>query len=494
MRGSSFLLFGRMLSVLINFATQVLTVRYLSKADFGAFSWAIAVISMGSTIALLSQHKALAHFLPIYLEQDDQPAQRGTILLAIGSTLGVGISIVAVTFALHGFLNDSFISDPLSIALLLILVTLVPLQGFDSLLHSVFAVLASPRAIFMRRHILSPMLRLAAVLGIIAIDGDVRGLAYGYLVAGLLGVTTYGLLLRKLLLSLHLIGPKSSPGVRVPSREMYRYGLPLLTTDLTWFLSTTVVILILESLWGTQGVAEYRAVVPLASLNLLILENVRLLYVPIASRLLARNDPASVDQLFARTSAWIAVMTFPVFAMCAFLPDFITVALFGDRYKSAAPILAVLATGQYLSAVLGVNLLTLNAFARVRFIAKANFVVAGVSLILLFALVPAMGPLGAGIATAATLVFNGLINQVGLIRLTPVGRLRGSHLAVLVAITGISIGLVFLRLATDNVLLLAVSIAVVSIGLLRWSRDTLHIADTFPELRKIPGMGLLLGK
>ena len=37
-RGSSLLLTGRLLSLAVNFATQVLIVRYLSKTDFGAFA------------------------------------------------------------------------------------------------------------------------------------------------------------------------------------------------------------------------------------------------------------------------------------------------------------------------------------------------------------------------------------------------------------------------------------------------------------------------
>src|SRR5690242_20660670 len=39
MRGSSLLLVGRGLATLINFAVQVLVVRYLSVAEFGAFAF-----------------------------------------------------------------------------------------------------------------------------------------------------------------------------------------------------------------------------------------------------------------------------------------------------------------------------------------------------------------------------------------------------------------------------------------------------------------------
>src|SRR4051794_14892924 len=42
-RGSSLLLIGRGLTLLITTATQVVIVRYLSKADYGAFAYALVL-------------------------------------------------------------------------------------------------------------------------------------------------------------------------------------------------------------------------------------------------------------------------------------------------------------------------------------------------------------------------------------------------------------------------------------------------------------------
>src|SRR3954462_1795704 len=67
-RGSSLLLAGRMLSLAVNFATQVLIVRYLSKADFGAFAYGLSIVSLGESLAVLGLDKAIARFLPIYEE------------------------------------------------------------------------------------------------------------------------------------------------------------------------------------------------------------------------------------------------------------------------------------------------------------------------------------------------------------------------------------------------------------------------------------------
>ena len=65
-RGSSLLFVGRLLAILLNFAVQVLIVRYLSKQDFGAFAFALSIVSIGASLSLFGLDKAIARFLPIY--------------------------------------------------------------------------------------------------------------------------------------------------------------------------------------------------------------------------------------------------------------------------------------------------------------------------------------------------------------------------------------------------------------------------------------------
>ena len=447
-----------------------------------------------NTFGLLSMHKAVGKYLPFYLEKNDSAAQRGTLLIAITSTISMGLAIIACTFGFRGLLGDTIVQDPQSIGLLLILVCLVPLQSLDSLLHSTFAVLASPRAIFFRRNILAPLLRLVAVLAIIASSGDVHELAYGYTIAGLIGVITYFSMLRSVLRKIKLIGPNASEGTRINPGEMFRFGLPLLSTDLLWFLKSTVVIITLESLRGTEAVAEYRAVVPLAALNVLILENVRILYMPLAARFVARDDRSSLNQLYAQTSAWITVITFPVFATCVFLAAPVTTILFGDRYTSASSILVALAIGQYFHSILGVNYSTLNAFGKVRIVAVSNLFAAGTALGLQLTLIPRYGALGAGIATGLTFITTALIVQAAMIRSTGVGALRADQAKILAAVAAAIALLAVVANLTSEPWILAPAIAVATIVLIRWSRHSLEIEATFPELTKIPLLGSLLRK
>ena len=51
----------------------------------------------------------------------------------------------------------------------------------------------------------------------------------------------------------------------------------------------------------------------------------------------------------------MAVFSFPVFAMTCMSSHAVTVALFGERYASSAPILALLSLGYYFNAALGLQ-------------------------------------------------------------------------------------------------------------------------------------------
>ena len=493
-RGSSLLFLGRIIALLINFVSQVLIVRYLSKNDFGAFAYAVAVVSMGSSLGLLGLHKAVHRYVPIYQEREDWPAMVGTIVLVLASTLALGLAIIGLTFGLSGFLQENIVSNPRSVGLLLILITLVPLQGFDSIFQGLCAVFASPRAIFFRRHILGPLLKLGAVITVLLTQGSVESLAIGYLVAGIVGVAAYVLLLKRVIGNSGMPRGEGAFKLRVPFREVYAYCIPLLSTDFLLVLKTELVIIVLESARGTSEVAEFQAVFPLAALNLLIMQSLRFLYTPLASRLFARNDTAGIQELYSQTTAWITIVTFPIFATCVFLSGPVTEALFGMRYSDASTVLTILAVGFYFNSALGFNLFTLNVYARVGFISAVNAVVAMLAVVLYVTLIPRYGALGAAIATTTALIVQNVLNQYGLVTSTEVGHFRGAHVQVYAAVALVGTILLAVRMVTSSVWVLLPLIAISGIGLLRWSRDLLAIGDTFPELTRVPGFRLIIGR
>jgi O-antigen/teichoic acid export membrane protein len=88
-RGSALLLIGRIISMGVNFAGQVIIVRYLSKSDYGAFAYALSVVAIGTAIGLIGLDKAIDRYVPIYYEKRDFRKMFGTILLVLSTILGI---------------------------------------------------------------------------------------------------------------------------------------------------------------------------------------------------------------------------------------------------------------------------------------------------------------------------------------------------------------------------------------------------------------------
>jgi O-antigen/teichoic acid export membrane protein len=486
-RGSLLLLLGRFLSLALAFATQVLIVRYLSKTDFGAFAYGLSVVAVSPTFELLGFDRAITRFVPIYEERREYGKAFGTLVFATGSVVGLGAALVLLVYAFQGVIRGSLIDDERTVSLLLVLIGLAPIQALDALLVGLFAVFSKPRAIFFRRHVLAPGLRLVVVLLLIGFGSGVTFLAAGYVVAAGLGVALYvGVLLRTLRQEGHL-GRFRSAELSIPTREILLLTLPLLTTDLVYSLMNSTDAVLLGHFRGAADVANLRVVQPIAQLNQLVIFSFTLLFTPLAARFFAQDDRESVGNLYWQTAVWVAVISFPVFAVTFALADPLTTTVYGDRYESSGIYLALLSLGYYVQAALGFNGTTLMVFGRIKFIVVVNLLAVVTNLVLTLVLIPPYGALGAAIATATTLVAHNVFKQTGLRLGTGVAFFERRYLGVYVSIGAGMAALALARvIASDSIAVLLVLTMVVTIAVLAVNRRPLRIGETFPELERLP--------
>ena len=486
-RGSTLLLFGRATGVILSLVAQVILVRALDKADYGAFAYALAVVSLGSSIAVLGMDKAMSRFLPMYDERGD--AGRALGGLALGVALAGIVSVVVIAGVLILLRPLAPEVDPLALSLLAILVLLVPVQAYDALLTAVFAVLASPKAIFFRRHLMAPGLQLLVLAIAVPAGLGVMAIAVGYLVAGLVGVVVYGLLLVRLTRTRWGHARRS---ISIPAREVLGFSLPLLSSDLVFVLRGSLVVVMLEWFGSTTDVAAFRAVLPQARLTLIVLTSFGYLFLPAAARLVERRDAEELGRLFWHGMAWVALFAFPAFAASFALAEPVSVLLYGASYADSAPVLATLALGFFVSAVLGLSGLVLRARGRVRAIVAVDLVTAGISIASYVVLIPPLGALGAAIGTAGTLILQAVAYLVVALRagLAPPTR---RQLLLYPALAVASIALLAVQVALAPPIWVSLPlVAIVSLGAVWAGRRQLDLQGTFPELGRLPVLGPLL--
>jgi O-antigen/teichoic acid export membrane protein len=483
LRGSTLLLAGRVIAMGMNFAVQILIVRYLSKSDYGAFAYVMSLISLGSSLTVFGLDKTITRFVPIYQEKGEYHKLFGTIVMMVSTILSIGFFLVVLVFALQSWIAGSFVKDQLVVQLLLLMIILSPIQALDSLLVGMLAIFVSPRAIFFRRHVLDPGLRLVVILLLIGVHGNVYWLSTGYVIASALGVALYSVILIQHLRKQEFSRNFSFGTMKFPAREVFGFSIPLLTTNFVYLIRHQLVVVLLQYFKSTVDVAAFRAVQPVGDLNTVVIQSFGILFMPMMARMFAREDQKGIDNLYWQSAVWITVISFPIFLLTFSLAQPLTVLLFGERYAQSGLIMAVLAFGYYFNAALGFNADTLRIYGKLKLTVAIDILAMLISVAFSLLLIPRYGALGAAITTCGTLVLYNILNQLGLRYTTKIDFFEWQYLRVYASIILGTVALGVFQKVSNAPIYFGVGLAgVISVIVLLVNRTVLNIEQTFPEL------------
>jgi O-antigen/teichoic acid export membrane protein len=491
-RGSSLLLVGRIIGLGLDFVAQVLIVRYLDKTEYGAFALAMSIVAIGATICLLGLERTVGRFAPIYQERGDLGRMWGTILVIVGTVMTTGLAVILAVYAFQGLIGG-VVHNELALAILLLMIVLSPLQALDSLLIALFATFGSARSIFFRRYVVAPVLQLSVVVILIATGSGVRLLALGYVVAAAIGIAVYSVVLVRMLQREGLIKELRRDTLRLPAREIFGFSIPLLASDVVMVLRSSLTVIFLEILRSTDEVADYRAVLPVAIQNLFVATSFRFIFTPGASRLFARGDRRALNDLYWQTAVWIAIVSFPLFALCLGFGEQVSVLLFGEPYRSAGLVLSILCIGYFVNGAMGFNSLLLRVFGRVRYMVTADLLTAVVSLAATVLLIIEFGAVGAAIGTTASFLLQNVLYQWGLRTRTTVSAFDGRYMRAYVSIALGALAAVALGTLHPPLVVGIVVVGAVSLLVLALNRHSLQVVDTYPELARFRLMRRIFG-
>jgi O-antigen/teichoic acid export membrane protein len=492
-RSSTVLLAGQAFAVAVNLVTQILLVRYLSKTSFGTFAFALSIVALAETVAAFGLRRGVNRFVPIYEERRELQKAAGALVFAFGTVLGLGLAVVLVVMGLRSAITGELASSGEASAVLTILIVLALVHALEALLDGTFAVFVRPRVIFFRRFVYTPVTRLLVVILLIAAGSGTEFLAAGYVAVGVLGLIVYSALLVPVLREHELLELIRERRLDYPVRELLSFTTPLLTNDIAGAMIASAGAVLLGIWAGVDEVAALRAVLPISLTLTYVLTAFGTLFVPLAARLHTRGRHDEINRLYWQTAAWTAVFSFPVFALAFAFGEQLVTLLFGERYASSGAILAALTLGHFFTAATGPNGQLLSVYGQVRYIVWTNLFAVVVNLVIVFALIAALGALGAAIAASTTLIVVNCVRQVGLARRTSVLAVDPRYApiyAVLVLATAALVAVDLVLAPPFAPALLLVGVA--SVAVLLFARTRLGVAETFPELARIPGLRRLL--
>ena len=303
----------------------------------------------------------------------------------------------------------------------------------------------------------------------------------------LLGIGIFAFVLVRLLREQNLFARFSLDTVHIPAREVLAFTIPLLASDLVYVMMNTIDVVLLEHTNGTVDVAAFRAVQPTARLNQVVLASFALLFTPAAARLFAHDDKEGINRLYWQNAAWVAIVSFPLFALTFSLAKPVTVLLYGSRYEQSALIMAMLSFGYYFNAATGQNGLTLKVLGKLRYIVTVDILAAVINLALNLILIPRYGAIGAAVGTMSTMIIFNIMKQAGLMLGTGISIFDRDYFRVYAVIILSSLGLLLVQITMSPPPFAGLAIAaLVSLLVLKINSKELNLANTFPELMRIP--------
>jgi O-antigen/teichoic acid export membrane protein len=490
-RGSSLFLVGNIISLGITFIPHLVLVRYLTPEAFGHLAYALSLVAVGKTYAL-GFNEALSRFVPIYHAKRESAKVLGSIVVVFAATLLISGFLIATFAIASGPILALLTKGREPAALLLILMFLVPLETTDLLIMNLFACFTKAREIFWGRFIIPPMLRVIVITIVVLRRLELPFLAYGYLLAELITVVGFSALIvyelhrQKLLLK--------SSCITLPTREIFSFSVPLMASNVIGMIGTSIPVLLLGYFHPMTTVAYYRVVLPAAVLCSMIPGNFMPLYLPSASRLFARGDTAGINHLFWETSLWMSVLAFPIFLATACFARPLAIFLYGARYAPSAPILAILSLGYFINVIFAFNGVTLKVLGKIRLMVILNIVTPIIIVVFNLLLIPRYGAVGAAVATSAGLIVQNLLRQLSLWRASHGISFFERRFASFFLVLGSSAMALYLiqRFTSNNIYVALLLATAVSTFVLWLVKKHLKIADTFPEILRLPVVGRLL--
>jgi O-antigen/teichoic acid export membrane protein len=282
--------------------------------------------------------------------------------------------------------------------------------------------------------------------------------------------------------------------VKLPTREIFSFSVPLMASSVIGVIASSIPVLLLGYFHPMSAVAAYRVVLPAAALCGMIHGNFMPLYLPSASRLFSKGDTAGINNLFWETSLWMSVLAFPIFLATACFARPLTIFLYGARYAPSAPILAILSLGYFINVVFAFNNVTLKALGKIRLVVILNIGTPMIIVVFNLLLIPHYGAIGAAVATTTGLIMQALLRQLALWRGgCGVSFFEKRYASFFVVLGSSAFGLYLIQLFMPNNIYIAFTLAFAVSAFVLWLvKKHLKIADTFPEILRIPIVGRLL--
>lgn len=393
----------KVINALLLFLLSVVLARWLGPDEYGSYAFVLSCVS----IALVPVHFGIPGLLVREVAKGARLDAWGTVRGAIRTAWGAVAALALVLVCVLGGMIFAFGMDDASRAnAFLLALLLLPLTGLNQVRQAVLRgfhrivtgqlpeMLVVPLVMLLGALLLQQWLAPSAASGI-ALRVAATFLA---LVAGLM-----------LLRSGRPVAVKSAPPDYLP-RQWSRAILPFSMLAFLGVAHAQVDIFLLGLLAPSDQLGVYKVARAVAALVVFAQAAFNAALAPRFAALHAASDLAGLERLARSAVRWELAVTVPIAVVLVGAGRPLLDLVYGEAYLHAALPLAILCIGQVIGVSVGSSALILNMAGYERRTLRVSVAMAIISPVLMLALVPWAGVVGAAVASALSIiVLNGAL-------------------------------------------------------------------------------------
>ena len=395
---SSMVIAGTIARMLLFFLLQILIIRIISPAQFGLFSLGLAIANILAVLCQLGFTQALPAYISRNLAQGHLSKASGSLIISFRICATIGFLIFIIVFwgadTLAKLQNKPGLGDVLRF-----FSWTIPFIALTNLFTSQLRGIEHVGGKVYFKDIFQPFCALSLILLVAFFKGNFQWLLTAYASSFL--ITTVLLFYYTKIRVQKMIPKGNRANV---TKELLSFAWPLFGVGIvTQFLMWTDT-LILGCLETAESIGLYNGALRFAQLLPLISGAALFVYLPFASRLLAKGDMEGTKKAYSAVTKWVFVITLPVLLITIVCPDFLLGMLLGKSYEETSLVLRILVSGFFFHILFGPNAETIIAYGK----SKINLVLITIELFINatidVALIPKFGIVGAAIATSTSLL------------------------------------------------------------------------------------------
>ena len=423
--GSAIAMTLRVVGAGLNLCFNLLLARTFGAGGAGLYFLALTVPMVAATFASLGLNNALLRFISANAAIGNWKKVKGVYSKSVGLALSAALLLTLALFPLSPWISTTLFHKPELAG---------PLRwGVFSLAPLVFIGLQAEALRGLKRikdWILVSVLGTSVVslVGLILVRDKfgVEGPIGVYVFAGVLTAAMGFWLWKRATPQLGQIAGQFNINELLQS-SMPLFWISLLETVTYW--SSTLFL----GVWADKSeVGIFGTASRLAAVVSMILVAVNSISVPKFAALYKKKKMKDLGSLARRTARLMTLLSGPLLLILILFPGFI-LALFGPEFRAGAPILALLALGQFVNVATGSVAYLLMMSGHEKLLRNRAIFMSVFCLALNILLIPHWGILGAAIATAVCVAMTNLIaaylvwSKLGIITLPffPKGRTNG---------------------------------------------------------------------